>query len=337
MGNPANGKIRICEIITSLEHSGAEKVVCDLATRLDTRRFDVEVVGIKGGELADWLENHGVRVHVLNIGAKREFYRVDKFLRLMHILRKGCFDIIHSHLFHADLLGRLAKPADAKYVYTIHVAEHRARPLQFQFARKFQRRCDALVAVSNAVLEHHSKMSHLPPENYRVIYNGVDTQEFRFDGTARRELRARWGIAPDVTLFAFIGRFHREKGLDILFDAMRLANIMGRQIRVVLAGDGPLRNMVQNFMTSETIGENVINLGFRDDIPAILSAADVLVAPSRWEGFCLSIAEAMSVSLPVIATKCGGPEELVVDGQTGLLVERENRPMLAQAMIKLAD
>lgn len=337
MACSAEGKIRICEIITGLELSGAERVVCDLATRLDPARFEVEVIGIKGGELVEWLENRGVRVHVLNINAKRECFRVDKFLRLMSILRKGRFDVIHSHLFHADMLARLAKPRGVKYIHSIHVAEHRTRPFQFYFARKLRKRCDALVAVSSAVRDYHSQMSRLPQSEYQVIYNGVDTHQFRFDRQARTELRCRWGVTPEETLFAFVGRLDRQKGLDTLFDAMRLGNIMGRQLKVVIAGDGPLRGMVQDFMANEKVGENVINLGFRNDIPAVLSASDVMVTPSRWEGFCLSIAEAMAVGLPVIATKVEGPSELVVDGKTGMLIDKEQPPILVQAMIKLAD
>ena len=337
MGNPAEGKIRICEIITGLELSGAERVVCDIATRLDPSRFEVEVIGIRGGELVEWLENRGVQVHVLDITAKRQAYRVDKFFRLMRILRKGRFDIINTHLFHADLLGRLARPSGVKYINTIHVAEHRTRPQQFYFAKKLRRRCDRLVAVSNAVMEYHSHMSHLPHDAYTVIHNGVDTAQFRFDGKARNELRNRWDVGENEVLFAFVGRLDRQKGLDTLFDAMRLANIMGRRMRVVLAGDGPLRNMVQDFMANEAVGENIISLGFRNDIPAVLSAADVLVMPSRWEGLPMSLAEAMSVGLPAIATKVEGPTELVADGTTGLLIDKEQPPILAQAMIRLAD
>ena len=121
----------------------------------------------------------------------------------------------------------------------------------------------------------------------------------------------------------------------MLLAAMRLLADRPSDIHLIIAGDGPKRALVERFIAAPA-GAAITFLGFTDDVRAVLSAADMLVMPSRWEGFPLTVAEAMAAGLPVVATSAGGLADVVLGGQTGLLIEKEDPPSLAEAMVTLA-
>jgi glycosyltransferase involved in cell wall biosynthesis len=328
-------RIRICQLITELAPAGAERCVYELATRLDKGRFDVQVAALRGGLVAEWLARAGVTVTVLNVRYKLDLLRLPA---LTEVLRRGRFDIVHTHLFHADLAGRPAAHLAAvpHIVHTVHVAERRFRPWQYAYARFLSGYCDRMICVSRAVRDHHAKRSGLPLWRYAVIPNGIDAEAYRRDEDARRRLREEWG-AGEEPLFAFVGRLDHQKGIDILLSAMSHLGARGCPRRLIVAGDGPRRRLVENFIDRGEGGRSCRYLGFVDDVRALLSAVDVLVMPSRWEGFGLVAAEAMAAGLPVIGTRVAGLSEVVVDGQTGVLVDREDVVGLAETISRLAE
>ena len=331
--------IRICQLITELRPGGAERCVYELSHRLDRPRFEVHAAALRGGAVEGWLSKAGVPTTVLNI---RTRFDLPALGRLIAFLRNGKFDILHTHLFHADFVGRLAAwCANVPHlVHTVHTVEGRFRPWQFAFARFFEKRCERIVCVSPSARDFHAARSRLPADRYVVISNGVDVTAFRRDGTARLRLRSLWGMDESDVVVAYVGRLDYEKGTDLLLSAVKLIVAGGGNVRVVIAGDGPQRRLVEEFIsrnvTKDAGGGMVRYLGFVDDVPELLSAADMLVMPSRWEGFGLSAAEAMAASLPVIAFNIPGLCDVVVDGETGLLVERENPAALAETIKKLA-
>ena len=134
---------------------------------------------------------------------------------------------------------------------------------------------------------------------------------------------------------AFVGRLDRQKGIDTLLAAVSHLGARGEQAHLVVAGDGAKRNLVENFIRYGEGGSGTKWLGFVEDIPSLLSAADVLVMPSRREGFGLAAGEAMAAALPVIATDVAGLREVVIDDQTGIVVEPNNGQALAGAIEKL--
>ncbi|MCK4601999.1 MAG: glycosyltransferase, partial [Phycisphaerae bacterium] len=140
-------RLRVCQLITSLEPAGAERCVYELAKRLDGDRFDVQVLALQGGAVADWLAEAGVKVTVLDVRGK---WHVSKLAALTRTLRRERIDLLHTHLFHAGVAGRAAAYlADVPHViHTIHVAEGRFRPWRFAYARLLANSCERLVCVS---------------------------------------------------------------------------------------------------------------------------------------------------------------------------------------------
>ena len=329
-------RFRIGQLITELEPAGAERCVYELARRLDKRRFDVEVIALRGGRMADMLADAGVRTHVLGVRGK---WDISRALSLTGLLRRERYDILHTHLFHADMAGRVAAylTGTKRLVHTVHVAEGRFRPWQFAWARILAGRCDRIICVSQSVRDFHARRTGLPPWRYTVIRNGVDAEAFSRDEQSRARLRTEWGISGDRPLVAFVGRLDRQKGIDTLLSAMSHLGARGDSVDLVMAGDGPQRGQVKNFIRRGTGGQHCRWLGFTDDVRSVFSAADVFVMPSRWEGMPLAALEAMAAGLAVIGSRVAGLTELIVDGQTGVLIEPNDGVALANAIAGLVS
>lgn len=328
-------RLRILQLITELAPAGAERCVYELACRLDRDQFDVRVAALRGGAVADWLAEAGVAVTVLGVRGK---WDVGKLGRLVRMLRRERIDILHTHLFHADLAGRLAAwlAGRVRVVHTVHIAETRFRPWQFAFYRLTAGLCDRLIAVSGSAGDYHASRCGLPPSRYTVIPNGIDIAAYSRCAQARAALRAEWGVGPDEVLAAFVGRLDYQKGLDTLLAAMSSLHSQGRAPKLVIAGQGPQQGMLEKFLAAEPAGRRIRLLGFTNDVRGVLSAADLLAMPSRWEGFGLAAAEAMAASLPVVATNAAGLRDVVVPGRTALVVDKDDPKALAGAIEQLS-
>jgi glycosyltransferase involved in cell wall biosynthesis len=322
------------QLITELAPAGAERCVYELARRLDKGSFDVSVAALRGGAVAEMLAEAGVPVRVLDVRSRLDLPRLARLARWM---REDRPDVLHTHLYHADLVGRIAASMASvpHVVHTVHTAEARFRPWQFAFAHLAARSCDRIVAVSESARDHHAARAHLPLDVYTVIPNGVDVAAFARDPAARATLRRQWGAADDEFIFAYVGRLSEEKGVETLLEAVSLPAARQAGLRLVIAGDGPRRTLVERFLVTPA-GERTRWLGFVKDVRGVLSAADALVMPSRWEGFGLAAAEAMAAALPVVASDVPGLRDVVDDGATGVLVPAEDAARLAEAMGRLA-
>lgn len=323
--------IRICELITELRPAGAERCVYELARRLDRRTFHVRVAALRGGAMAEALRSAGIETAVVGVHGK---WDVIGLIRLAALLRRWRIELLHTHLFHADLAGRFAAGMAGvpHLVHTVHVAERRFRPWQFAWARLLAGRCDRMVAVSRDVAEHHAAHSGLPLHRYHIIPNGIDVAAYARDAAARKRLRGQWGVSEGRVVIAAVGRLDRQKGLDVLLRAMAMLFARNPDLRLVIAGEGPQRRELEALVQELRLGACVRLLGFVQDVRAVLSAADVFAMPSRWEGFGLAAAEAMAAGLPVVASRAEGLREVVEDGKTGLLVDAEDAAGLAQCM-----
>jgi len=328
--------LRICQLITTLGIGGAERGLYELVTRMDRERFAVEVFTLRDGPVSARLAEAGIPVTVLGVRGKWDLMKLP---RLTGLLRDGHFDLLHTHLFHADLAGRpAAKAAGVPHlVHTVWTAEGRFRPWQFAYARLLRQSCDRVICVSQSVRDHHARLSKLPDDAYSVIPWGVDVEKFRRDDASRRRLRSQWQLAEDDVLLAFVGRLEFYKGIDTLLAALDSLAAAGTPVRAVIAGDGPQRPAVERFIAQSPGGKFVRMLGMVSDVPAVLSAADIYAMPSLWEGWPLALGEAMSASLPAIGTNVPGIRDLIISEQTGLIIDSKDTDALASAIRRLVE
>ena len=329
------GKIRLCQMITELRPAGAERFLYELTRRLDKERFDVRVVALRGGAVAEWLTEAGIRTDVVGVRGR---WDVLKLGRLADLLRDEPADILHTHLFHADLAGRAgaALVSVPNIVHTVHCAEERFRPWHFAFARFFSSTCQRIICISPSVLARHSSRSGLRESCYTVIPNGVDLSAYARSDEVRVRLRRQWGMGDEQALAVFAGRLVEEKGIETLLGVMSHLASRGQPVHLVVAGDGPLRDVVENYARHGEGGRYCHVLGHVRDMPPVLSAADMFISPSRGEGFGLAVVEAMAASLPVAGTNVTGTRDVVISGRTGLLVPVDDVVALADAVSRLA-
>jgi glycosyltransferase involved in cell wall biosynthesis len=274
-------------------------------------------------------EQSGVSVATLPI-----LWHLDPTLtaRLSELLRKSPFDILHAHLPHGEVYGEFAMRAfpSRRFVVSRHNDDRFRRwlPLQWVFAPSL-RRADRIIAISESVRRFLVNVERAPAEKIEVIPYGLDAEAFARDvhpGAFRREIGA--GENP---LIGFVGRMVNQKGVDVLLRAFALVERSHPTAKLILAGDGPDRPALMRLAKSLGL-QRAMFLGWRNDAANILADIDLLVVPSRWEGFGLVALEAMAMGKPVAASEVSALPEIVVPGDTGLLLTPGSVEELAEGI-----
>jgi len=314
--------VRIAQVRISRTVRGAETYALALSSALAERGHDIVFVTREGSPLVEMAEARGLRATGLEIAGDlnlRAPERIAEFVRAEEI------DVVHAHGSHGVLgVCRGCRREGIPAVVTFHtpifdVVRSERRPLWPALSRL---RRPALWWASHVIAVSASSRRYLirqgfDPARITAVLNGIEAERFRgADGAAgRRDL----GIADDEVAFAFLARFIDEKRPEwVVRAAAQLP--LDLPVRFIMAGEGPLADSVEGLVRELGVSHRVSLLGFREDTPMLLAAADCLVAPSKREGLPIAFLEAMAAGRPVIATDVGGVSELVVDGETGILV-----------------
>jgi glycosyltransferase involved in cell wall biosynthesis len=321
---------RILHLITTPEVDGAQTQLAQLARFLDGERHGIQIAHFykRGNAFSD----AAVPVHDLSLGG-----RLDPFVlyRLLRLIRGERIDLIHTHLVHAGILGKLAArlAGSIPIVTTRHYAsEGKEGSIPYRLEDRMTARCAAVVAVSDAVRRHLIERRIASAEKVTVVPNGVDIDLFDSSRFAPLER----GDAHDPVIGS-VGRLHPQKGHSVLLDAAPAILARCPKARIEIVGEGPLRRTLESRARELGIDEHLCFLGpvpFAE-IPATLARWDLFVMPSRWEGFGIAAAEAMAMGIPVVASAVEGIAELVRDGMTGSLVQPGDSGALASATLKL--
>jgi glycosyltransferase involved in cell wall biosynthesis len=323
-------------LISGLAPGGAESVTVSFLRRLKNAGREVPLCTVTSrldGPLAEDVRLAGVKRY--DLGASR-LADAGALARLSALIRRGRFDVVHAHGQDATILAALACAIHrVPLVVTRHVlGEPMAGWRQRVRARGMTvslRRASAIVAVSRATAMA-LQPSGIPPQRVRVIHNGIELERYATDGTAAgQRIRAEWGFGSGDPLILVPAVMRDGKGHDLLLDAMpRIIGQMPRA-RLLLAGTGPLEPALRE--RARVYGAAVVFLGHRHDVPALLGAADLVVLASQSEGLPTVLMEAAAAGRPVVSTRVGGVDEVVVDRRTGLLVSPGDAAGLAAAVV----
>lgn len=241
-------------------------------------------------------------------------------------------ELVHSHGYKSDFYAYLAaKPTGAAFVATCHLWTRSTRSVRFyEFIDSFVlRRAARVVGVSDAISAALFK-SGIPKSKLSTIYNGTDLQRFQCVGAPLRE---ELGIGNRL-LIGTVARLEKQKGIEYLVRAaQRVISEFPNSLFVVI-GDGSLRSSLRELISSLGLDTKVRLLGERTDMPAVYSSLDLFVLPSIDEGMPMTILEALAAHRPVIATRVGAVEKLIVHEQTGLLVESRDVDALHDAIVR---
>ncbi|MGQ9512036.1 MAG: glycosyltransferase family 4 protein [Thermodesulfitimonas sp.] len=319
---------------------GMKRHLIDLLRYTDRSLFRLMVAGPAGDLAAQVAAVGGEFFPVPLKGELDPFHDLRAAVQLSSLLRQRRIAILHAHGAKAGLVGRLAGvlAGTPVRILTVHNSIFYAewpgyKKRLFALAEGLLARgTNRIITVSQALRREYIAQERLRPEQVVTIYNGVDPEEFRIS-ESRAVLRTRLGLPVDTPVVGTVARLAPQKGVRYLIEAAGLLP-PGRQPFFVIVGDGPLRGELER-LAAASAGGRFFFTGMREDLPALLNAFDLFVLPSVSEGFGLAALEAMAAALPVVATTVGGIPEVVVDGETGILVPPRDAAALAAAIGRL--
>ena len=332
---------RILMLVTNLTYGGAETQVVRLAIEWKQRGWDVRVACLIGPDAyVSQLEKHGIGIDPL--GMKRGVPDFNAVLRLRTLVRKFQPDVVHCHMFHANLLGRVTRlfcriPILVSTVHNLRETSERGGPTGYK--EFLYRLTDGLgsttTIICRAAYERYVRVGAVPAKRLHVLPNGVDTKAFSPSGARRSEARKSLGVDSEFVWLA-VGRLVKQKDYPNLFRA--IASIEHEDVQkftVLIAGNGPLELELRAEVDQLGIADKVRFCGAREDIIDLYSAADAFVMSSEFEGLSVALLEASSMALPAVVTDAGGNAEIVRDGVTGYVVPVSSANELGAAMLKM--
>jgi glycosyltransferase involved in cell wall biosynthesis len=310
--------LRVHILIDSLTWGGAELLLADLAQ--GAKHHDLELsVGYLFAEsvAAQRLHSAGLTTQAVGIGGLTDPRALPRVRRHLAEIRP---DIVHTHLEYSDLLGGVAaRTLGIPAVATLHIMEPRVTGRDRARARltaAARRRCHRrVIAVSEHIREGYLATGADRPEHVVTIHNGISV---RPEPGAGAKLRGELGIGAEEPLVAMISVLREGKGHDLAVAAVEELSAELPHIRLLIAGDGPARDEVASL--AQRLGEAAVIAGHRDDVMAVLDAADVFLHPTRADVFPTVLLQALAAGVPIVASRVEGVPEIVDDNHNGLLV-----------------
>ena len=303
--------MKILYVITGLGRGGAERVVCDLADQMLIQGNQVKIVYLTGDVKVK--PHNDIELIGLNLHNLYDFYNCYKNFRKIIISFKP--DVVHSHMIHANLLARLVRltcPIN-KLICTAH-SNNEGGKFRMYLYRITHNLADLTTNVSNDAKKSFELKKAVPIGGIETIYNGIDLNKYFFRNFAKANIKKEFNLSDDTKILLAVGRFDKAKDYPTLLTAIStVKNNSNLKFKLLIAGDGELRSEIENLILSLQLESNIILLGHRMDIPELMSAADLFIISSKYEGFGLVVAEAMACECLVVGTDCGGVAEILDD------------------------
>lgn len=325
-------------LITDFSHGGSERQFVEVATRLDPARFHVTVGCIaRRGTFAERLQAQGCDIQEFRFPSLASAQAARQALRLASRLRAQGTDVVHAFDFYTNLFGL---PAARLARVPVVLASRRDTGDVWSPPRRFALRlayrlADAVVVNSEAA-RRGLWAEGFAERRVRLLRNGVDLEQFSANGN-RAEVVRRLGLPGNGPWVATVSMLRAEKDHESLLAAVPRVIRRVPSARFLIVGAGPTEARLRALVASQGLTDSVLFLGDRGDIPELLQAVDVFVLPSLTESFPNALLEAMSMSLPVVATTVGGVPELVEPGRTGYLVPPRRSELLADRIAFLLE
>ncbi|MDD4202715.1 MAG: glycosyltransferase family 4 protein [Candidatus Omnitrophica bacterium] len=309
----------------------------DLFYFLQQKEFEVHAAAGYGNEI-DFLQEKGVVFHQLEIPRKINVLKDLKAgMALMNLIKKEKFDIVHSQTSKAGFIARLA----AKFT-GVRVIVHNVGGWAFnEFLPNYKKTmylfleraaglfCDVVIAVSKFVKDDGINYNVLPENKIELVYNGVNTTRFKPISTEEKTfLKKERGLDSTKTIIGTVSRIVKDKGIEDIISAAKLLKD-NETVFFVIVGDGEKRIDYERKVKEEGLEQNFLFTGYSANIDKWMNVFDVFLLPTLREGFGVVFAEAQSSGIPVIGTDIPALREVVLDGQSGFLVEPCNCRKLA--------
>ncbi len=316
---------------------GVKRLFGWMIPRFDRERYTVSLVSLRKKDLSEeTLESMGIDITYLG----KSKFDPTTLPALLKVIRRKKIDILHLHGYGATTFGRIA--AGMRSIPTI-LHEH----ANLTDTPWFQKVADAILeaetdialAVSQSTADFVIKARQIPPDKVKVVYLGVPMEEFNRTRSAEEiaGARAELGVTPDQLLIGSVTRLHDSKGNDYLVEAARLVVEQRPAARFMVFGEGPLRDELEARARRLGLAERFQFAGFARDVARVVSAFDISVFPSLWEGTPLTVFEALAMGKAIVATDADGLVDVLRHEHDAVIVPKRDAAALAAAMIHLID
>ena len=326
-------KYRIVYLITDLNIGGAEKSLYQLVTHLNRDKFSPIVYSLSGGsKIAEKLRTKDIEVVCLGAKSKID---ITVLLKLVRLLKKQKPNILHTYLFHANFIGRIAGRTAGVPLIISSVRTMEKQKWHHVYLNMLT--CwmvDKETCVSRDVGRFVRKYAKVPYRKLTTIYNGIDLKDIHIAKNAD-EKKGELSINQFSHIIGTVGHLTTAKGIVYLLKAFKLVLKDFPGACLLIIGNGPDEKKLKKLALELDIKASVQFLGFREDALEIINTMDVFVLPSLWEGMPNVVLEAYALGKPVVSTKVGGANEIIIDGKTGFLVSPGNWQSFAQSVTKL--
>lgn len=322
--------MKILYVITELGLGGAEILLVNLANRMVENGHDVEILAL--GSANAHVRTLDPRIKVSLLSMKKN---LRGFIKAYHacwkLSRQKRWDVVHAHMFHANLVARLAAPLfrHARVISTAHSNNEGGAARMFAY-RVTDFLSDINTNVSRGALDRYISHRFFSPSKSICVYNFVDTKHYHPDLVAREWMRREQGFNDRQFVVLNVGRLVHEKDQSLLLRAFAIALKEHLNLWLVLVGDGAERLALEDQAANLGIAQRVRFCGSRRDVAQWYNLADLFVLTSRVEGFGLVLAEAMASGCPAVTTDVGGCSEVV--GDSGVVVPSGSVESVAEAI-----
>ncbi|RLU01160.1 glycosyltransferase [Ketobacter sp.] len=330
-----NTPLRIAYLIKKLEYGGAEMQLMTVAREQVRNGHQVVIMTLQQAEPAfiQDMEHAGIPVHCHRFDSP--FHLPTTVFEIHRLLQRYQPDVVHSHMFHSNMVARILYPFMRKpvFVCTAHNikegSKHRDR-----LYRLTDGLCDVTTNVSQAAVRRYNEDGLVKNNACLLIENGIDTERFSADVGARDQYRRELGV-EDKFVWLSVASLTRQKDFPNMLHGFQDVLNSNPASHLFIAGDGPEREAVKQLVGKLDLAPNVTLLGNRKDTVSLYAMADGFVMSSSWEGLPIVLLEALSCSLPCVVTDVGGNRDLVVSGENGFVVPPASHKELAKAMKQL--
>lgn len=318
--------IRIDLLITDLDYGGAESQVVDLLSVFSKDPdFVFRLISIMPPvAFVDRVRACGVEV--ISLDLRRKWLAPLAFFKLLWLVISNRTRLVHGHMVHANFMARACRLVCPwiRVISSAHSSNEGSHLREILYALT-----DPLshlnTNVSQSAVDQYVKVGASPAGKIRAVYNGIDTERFR-----------PASLPPaDVFRWVAVGRLEEVKGYDVLLAAAALLKERGRRFRLRVVGRGTQEARLKDQCRRLGLDDSVVFWGISDAVSEAYQASDAFVLASYYEGYGLVVAEAMACGLPVVATDCGGPAEIV--GDVGMLVPVQDAGALADGMARVME
>ena len=328
--------LQILHLIEALGRGGAEKRLFNDVRYLDKNKFNNYICYLFPGNVDSVFINK-LGMHIESVAVKKDIRLIFSLIKLVKFIKNNKIDIIHTQLFFADLIGRLAGFLTGTPVITTIQSSVYEKKVDFLYSKKrflldritarlFNER---FIAVSNYVKQSIQKRFGIKRDKIELIYNSVEDELNLLDKSVVESYRNRFKLNGSFLLLA-VGKLNPGKGYEYLLKAV--SKLEREDFRLLIAGDGCLKNALLDLTRQLNLDKKVIFLGQIDNIRELIFVSDIFIFPSLSEGMSFSLLEAMVLGKPVIVSDIEPNCEAVKDGFNGMIVSRADTVRLAKAI-----